>query len=71
MGITVSYWESLESINAWTMVVSVLSVILVSFYVILKFKTNIVCSIILILHCLAYLCHLPFSFNYHTFYTLI
>jgi hypothetical protein len=59
-----------ESVNAWTMVVSVLSVIFVSLYVILKFKTNIAFTTILILHCLAYLCHLPFSFGYHTFFTL-
>ena len=59
-----------ESVNAWTMLLSVLSVILVSFYVILKFKTNITCTVILILHCIAYLCHFPFSFSYHTFLTL-
>ena len=59
-----------ESVNAWTMLLSVLSVILVSFYIIIKFKTNIVFSTILILHCIAYLCHFPFSFSYHTFFTL-
>jgi len=59
-----------ESVNAWTMLLSVLSVILVSFYIILKFKTNITCTVILILHCIAYLCHFPFSFSYHTFLTL-
>lgn len=59
-----------ESVNAWTMFMSVLSVILASFYIIFKFKTNIACSIILILHCIAYICHFPFSFSYHTFYTL-
>jgi len=56
-----------ESVNAWTMVIQLLGVLIVSFYIILKFKTNIVFSSILILHCIAYLCHFPFSFGYHTF----
>ena len=59
-----------ESVNAWTMVIQLLGVLIVSFYIIFKFKTNIVCSSILILHCIAYICHFPFSFGYHTFLTL-
>jgi hypothetical protein len=59
-----------ESVNAWTMVIQLLGVLFVSFYIIFKFKTNIVFSSILILHCIAYICHFPFSFGYHTFLTL-
>jgi hypothetical protein len=59
-----------ESVNAWTMVIQLLGVLIVSFYIIFKFKTNIVFSSILILHCIAYICHFPFSFGYHTFFTL-
>ena len=59
-----------ESVNAWTMIFSNLSVLLLIIYIFMRYQFNITTSSIFILHLLAYTIHTPFSVGYHTFNTI-
>lgn len=56
-----------ESVNAWTMIFSNLSVLLIIIYVFMRYQFSISYSLIFIIHLLAYTIHTPFSVGYHTF----
>ena len=59
-----------ESINAWTMIVSNLSLLLLTIYIFTIHQFNILYSFVFILHLLAHTIHTPFSVGYHTFNTI-
>ena len=56
-----------ESVNAWTMIVSNLSVLLITIYIFMRHQFSRLYSFVFILHLLAYTIHTPFSVGYHTF----
>jgi len=56
-----------ESVNAWTMIVSNLSVLLITIYIFMRHQFSTLYSFVFILHLLAYTIHTPFSVCYHTF----
>ena len=56
-----------ESVNAWTMLFSNISVLLIIIYIFMRYKFSVSYSVIFILHLLAYIIHTPFSVGYHTF----
>jgi adiponectin receptor len=59
-----------ESVNAWTMIVSNLSVLLITIYIFMRYQFSRLYSFIFILHLLAYTIHTPLSVGYHTFNTI-
>ena len=59
-----------ESVNAWTMIFSNLSVLLIIIYIFMRYQFSRLYSIIFIIHLLAYTIHTPFSVCYHTFSTI-
>ena len=56
-----------ESVNAWTMIISNLSVLLIIIYIFMRHQFSTLYSFVFILHLLAYTIHTPFSVGYHTF----
>jgi predicted membrane channel-forming protein YqfA (hemolysin III family) len=59
-----------ESVNAWTMIISNLSVLLITIYIFMRHQFSRLYSFVFILHLLAYTIHTPFSVGCHTFYTI-
>jgi len=59
-----------ESVNAWTMILSNLSVLLITIYIFMRHQFSRLYSFVFILHLLAYTIHTPFSVGYHTFNTI-
>jgi adiponectin receptor len=56
-----------ESVNAWTMIFSNLSVLLIIIYIFMRYQFSILYSFVFIIYLLAYTIHTPFSVCYHTF----
>jgi len=56
-----------ESVNAWTMIFSNISVLLIIIYIFMRYNFSVSYSVIFIIHLLAYTIHTPFSVGYHTF----
>ena len=59
-----------ESVNAWTMIISNLSVLLITIYIFMRHQFSRLYSFVFILHLLAHIIHTPFSVGYHTFNTI-
>jgi adiponectin receptor len=59
-----------ESVNAWTMFISNLSVLLITIYIFMRTQLSRLYSFIFILHLFAHTIHTPFSVCYHTFNTI-
>lgn len=57
----------IQSVNAWTMIVSNLFVILIIVYVFIKYHFKSLYSFMFLLHLFAHTIHTPFSVGYHTF----
>lgn len=56
-----------ESVNAWTMIVSYISVLLIIIYIFIRTQFNKLYSLVFLLHLMAHTIHTPFSVGYHTF----
>jgi len=59
-----------ESVNAWTMILSYISVLLIVIYIFIRTQFNKLYSLVFLLHLTAHTIHTPFSVGYHTFGTI-